>query len=296
MLRHLVLFGCLLFVAPVSAFDGIRITLLAGDAISDDPARVGASTLIEADGEALLFDCGRNVSQHLDRAGIGLNDITAIFLTRVQPDNLAGCADLWSRSLQDGRTDAWEVWGPAGTVDAVRALQVAAPGGAALEPTEITENVVYQTAAVRVTAFVAERVPAEPAFGYRIDFGRRSVVIAADNRYSETLVRNARNANVLIHQVAMAAGAVGESSPAVREIVARYASPEDAARAFRAARPYLALYAYAGVFGASEEDLVRRTRKIYGGPLEFGRDLLVVEIENEVQLRREPSEKRSGAH
>jgi hypothetical protein len=79
---------------------------------------------------------------------------------------------------------------------------------------------------------------------------------------------------------------------AARDAIAMYASPEDAARMFRAARPYLGIYAYAGLFGATEADLIRRTRHHYPGPIEIGREQMVVEVENEVQVRAEPSEKQ----
>jgi ribonuclease Z len=186
------------------------------------------------------------------------------------------------------------VWGPEGTRAAIDALGDEA-GGARIEVTEISENLVYQTDTVSVTAFVAERSSSEPAFGYRVDFRERSVVIAVDNRYSATLARISHRANVLVCRVALAAPGAAEGSKAVRDALALYASPEESAKLFRAAHPGLVLFAYAGLFGATEDDLVRRTRRIYPGPVEIGRERMVVEVENEVQVRAEPSERRSGA-
>jgi ribonuclease Z len=225
---------------------------------------------------------------------MGSDDITAIFLTQAQADSLSGCPQLWARAAQLGRTDPWEIWGPQGTRAAIHALAKEA-GGARIEVTEISENVVYQTDTVRVTAFVAERGSAEPAFGYRIDFRERSVVIAVDSRYSETLARISRRTNVLVCRVALAGPVAAEHSIAVHDALALYPSPEESAKLFRAARPGLVLFAYAGLFGATEEELVRRTRRIYSGPVQIGRERMVVEVENEVQVRGEPSEQRSGA-
>jgi ribonuclease Z len=230
----------------------------------------------------------------LERAGVGLDDITAIFLTQVHPAALSGCAQLWARAAQAGRTDAWEIWGPQGTLTAVREL-AAEQDGVRIEAKEISENVVYQTDVVRVTAFVAERGTAAPAFDYRIDFRERSVVIAVDNRYSETLARAARHASVLVHRVALAAPGAAEDSQAVRDALALYASPEESGKLLRASRPGLALFAYAGLFSTTEEELMRRMRRVYPGPLQIGRERMVVEVENEVQVRSEPSERRSGA-
>jgi ribonuclease Z len=294
MVRPLLLAAGLLLAAPALPFDGIRVTLLGGDAVVRQPQAPRAGTLVEADGEALLFDCGPDTLAGMERAGMSSDAITAIFLTQARPDSLSGCRQLWAGSAQSGRTDSWEVWGPEGTRAAIDALGDEA-GGARIEVTEISENLVYQTDTVSVTAFVAERSSSEPAFGYRVDFRERSVVIAVDNRYSATLARISHRANVLVCRVALAAPGAAEGSKAVRDALALYASPEESAKLFRAAHPGLVLFAYAGLFGATEDDLVRRTRRIYPGPVEIGRERMVVEVENEVQVRAEPSERRSGA-
>ena len=67
-------------------------------------------------------------------------------------------------------------------------------------------------------------------------------------------------------------------------------SPEVAAKVLRAARPYLAVYSHIMLFDSSEEDLLRRTRHAYRGAVEIGRDLMVIEVQNEVQVRAFPSE------
>jgi ribonuclease Z len=294
MLEHLALAAGLLLAVPALAFDGIRVTLLGGEAVMREPQAPRAGTLVEADEEVLLFDCGPDTLAGLERAGLGPEDITAIFLTQAHTDSLAGCEQMWAHSAQAGRSDPWEVWGPQGTRAAISALSTP-PGGARVDATEISENIVYQTDTVRVTALVAQTDAEESAFDYRVDFRQRSVVIAVDNRYSETLVQAARHANVLVYRVALATAGAAERSQAVRDALALYPSPEESARLFRAARPGLVLFAYAGLFGATEEELLRRTRRIYPGPVQVGRERMVVEVQNEVQVRGEPSTKRSSA-
>lgn len=292
MLTLLVALSLAASAPQVHAFDGIRLTLVGGDAVSTTLARTGPAALVEAGGETLLFDCGRGVRQALERAGVAMNDITGIFLTQARGPSIAGCVELWQGSAKL-RSDPWEVWGPDGTVDAIDLLAATgAAESAPVEAKEVSENLVFQTDAVRVMAFVASRGMGEPAYGYRVEFGRHSVVIAADSRYSESLVRNARSVSILVQQVALAHPQVAAGSPAIREILTQYPSPEDAARVLREARPYLAVYAYAGLFGVSEDELMRRTRRLYSGPIELGRDLLVVEVGNELQIRRAPSEPR----
>jgi len=53
---------------------------------------------------------------------------------------------------------------------------------------------------VVVTAFAVAHDPVKPAFGYRFDYGGRSVVISGDTAASPNLVAHARGADVLVHE------------------------------------------------------------------------------------------------
>jgi ribonuclease Z len=50
-------------------------------------------------------------------------------------------------------------------------------------------------------AFRVEHEPVDQAFGYRLDADSASVALSGDTRYSENLVRHARNVDLLIHEV-----------------------------------------------------------------------------------------------
>ena len=60
---------------------------------------------------------------------------------------------------------------------------------------------VMQDENVKVTAAVVKHPPLDPAFAYRFDTAGRSIVISGDTAYSENLVRLARGADVLVHEV-----------------------------------------------------------------------------------------------
>ena len=64
----------------------------------------------------------------------------------------------------------------------------------------IERGLVFEHGGMKVTAFEVDH-SVSPAFGYRIDFNGRSVVISGDTRYSEGLIRNAQGVDVLIHEV-----------------------------------------------------------------------------------------------
>jgi len=274
--------------APVAAFDGIRLTLLG----RSSPASGGPSTLVEAGDDVFLFDCGAGALAQLQRARVRLGELTAVFLTSLDAMHTEGCGELLGARRAAALEQPLLLWGPPGTIQAVRdwAGGRIADGPGGIYPYEIGENIIYQSADVRVTAIVTDH-PAEPhAFGYRVDRERRAIVLLAGSRYSENVAHNARGVQVLANEVAAADPEQARSAAPPRDAWADRSSPEDAGRLFGAARPYLAVYSHVRLLGVSEEDLVRRTRRFYRGPLQIGRDLMVVEVQNEVQIRSTPSD------
>ena len=155
-----------------------------------------------------------------------------------------------------------------------------ATAASATPTTQIAEGVVYPQNRVTVTAFrVDHAAGSTAAFGYRIDYAGRSVVISGDTRPSGNLVKFAQSADVLIHGViAVAAGAL-KASERAKQTVGVHTSPEDAGRIFDRVKPKLAVYTHVSLVGGPAAqarlaaELVPRTRATYSGAVEVGEDL-----------------------
>jgi ribonuclease Z len=109
---------------PVST-DNFRVVLLgtgAGPVVN--PKQYGASTLVEAGGIRLLFDCGRGATLRLAQIGVPVGSISRLFLTHLHSDHVIQIPDLlltgWAGG---GRRVPLEVWGPEGTRDKFDHLQ-----------------------------------------------------------------------------------------------------------------------------------------------------------------------------
>jgi ribonuclease Z len=280
----------LLFARPVPAFDGIRITLLGGIGQSAQGARVGPGIIVEAGDEVLLFDCGAGLLEQLRSARFLLRELTAVFLPNLDSTHAAGCGELVNARLRADAEQPLQLWGPGGTVQAVQTWLGAGSATAreGIDAHEVGANLVYDPDDVTVTAIVADS-PGQPhAYGYRVDRERRAVAVLAGARYSENVAHGARGAQVVVSDVAAAAQAA--VSGAAAAALAGYTSPEDAGRILREARPYLGLYSHLELFGVDVDEVVARTRRYYRGPLQIGRSPMVVEIQNEVQIRSTPSD------
>jgi ribonuclease Z len=286
------------------AAPALTVTLL-GTGNPRPEARGGPSILVEGAGRILVFDAGRGATEKLfmlDR----LARADALFLTHLHSDHTVGIPDLWLTGWIFGRSKALGVWGPAGTAELCRGLEAAyafdvhtrrdvdeklPARGADLEPHELGDGSVLAEGPLRITAFLVDHGPVRPALGYRVDLGPRSVVLSGDTRPSENLVKFARGADLLIHEViapdAERAGASASFSREQRErIIAHHTTPEDAGRIFSRVKPKLAVYSHIVPSFVTAADLVAPTRKTYSGPLEVGEDGMVIEVGDTVRVIR----------
>ena len=282
----------------------IRVTLLGTGCPPPVMNRFGPSTLVEAAEQKLLFDVGRGALQRLTELKVPWQDVQGVFLTHLHSDHIVGFPDLWLTGwlIAPGRNVPLRVWGPPGTVDMMTHLQQAfqydiavraandraSPDGAVLRVEEIREGVIYEKGGVSVTAFEVDHAPVEHAFGYRIDYAGRSVVLSGDTRVSEKLIRYSQGVDVLVHEVfvpeTLLRACVGPDR--AKNIIGYHTTAEGAGNVFARAKPKLAVYSHICMPTASEQDLLSATRKTYNGPLEVGEDLMAIEVGEKTTVRQ----------
>ena len=254
----------------------------------------------------MLFDAGRGATQRLMQAGVRLGAINGLFVTHLHSDHVVGIPDVWLMGWLPGaygqRTAPLRVWGPQGTKGMMAGLEQAyawdiqariadqnlPKAGIAVETSEVQEGIVYERNGVKVTAFEVDHGPLlKPAFGYRIDYDGRSIVISGDTKFSENLIKYASGVDLLIHQVAMAKEELLQSSPAVRTILDHHTKPDEAGMVFSRAKPKLAVFYHLSLQGTpqfpapTEDEVVAKTRTTYAGPLVVSEDLMTFTVGKE---------------
>lgn len=275
------------------------VTLLGTGTPEPLADRIGISTLVRAGDETLLFDCGRGTGLRLHQAEGSYKTATVMFLTHLHSDHVSGIPDLWltgSIPQMRGREEALRVYGPTGTENLAEHLQLAysadvearqpsrdmagfGPAPARLEAADIAPGLVYDRNGVRVTAFPVEHLIIEPAFGFRVEYGGRSVVLSGDTTYCESMVDNSRGADLVIHEVAAVPEGVDASSPLVNRVVSCHTSPEDAGSLYRRTAPALAVFSHIHyILGATDDDIIAGARRTYQGEMVVGRDLDTFEV------------------
>lgn len=303
---------CVLISASAAHAEVMKIVLLGTGGPRPAPQRAGPAVLVQAGGTTLLFDSGRNVTTRLWEAGYSPADVNLVFLTHLHSDHVVGLADLWLTGWIWQRGGPLRVLGPAGTENLTRHLEAAhvfdrnvrAAGphglgraGSALSGTDVKEGVVYRHGGITVTAFLVDHGPVAPAFGYRIDYGRRSVVISGDAGLSEELIEHSRGVDLLVHEVAAATPSLRAENPRLARILDYHTSPAEVAEILCRTQPRLAVLTHMVLFGLAPAQVLAEVRKRYVGGVEIGHDLLWVDIGEIIEVRfpgRVP--KKNAAH
>src|SRR5712691_9245580 len=269
--------GIVLFVVvlvpPAAQGQDIKVTLLGTGCPPPDMHRFGPSTLVEAGGQKFVFDAGRGALQRLTQLKVRWQDVQGVFLTHLHSDHVVGFPDLWLTGwlVGPGRNVPLQVWGPRGTKKMMSHLEQAyeydirirlyddraAPDGVVILAEDVAEGFVYEKSGVKITAFEVDHTPVKPAFGYRIDYAGRSVVLSADTRDSENIIRHAQGVDLLVHEVAAPETFQRAGSPPERakSVVAHHVTPEQAGEVFARTKPKLAVCSPIVLPTATEQDL-----------------------------------------
>jgi ribonuclease Z len=258
----------------------MRIIFCGTAAPPPSPGKAKACTIIIAGGKFLVFDAGPKSAENIARWRLPMQKIDGLFLTHFHSDHIGEVGEMALLSWAQGKKVPLPLYGPDGVEQVAAGFNLAyahdrdhrrthhgaalAQGGglvarpfgladAASRQRHDASAVVFNSDGVKVTAFQVMHEPVYPAVGYRIDYRGRSVVITGDTAQSENLIRQARNADVLIAEaqaeafrkpLASAAMQQGEKQigKLMRDIQSYHITPPQAAEiADRANNPLLAI-------------------------------------------------------
>jgi ribonuclease Z len=303
--------------AQTPATQQIVITFLGTSGPSMTIERAESGTLIQAGGETFLFDCGRGVPERLVQAGI--RGVDKVFLTHLHSDHTQGLPILWMSSW-NSRNTKLSLWGPGtgpdqptGTVGLAQSLTTAFATNThirrdlvekwsaekiIIDAHDIEEGIVYQAKGITVTAFRVKHDPVTPAFGYRVDYAGRSVVVSGDTRPSDNLIKFSKDADVLIHEVFVQGGqpngmtsgmtaapgmGTANNSSTINPVAAYHTTPEEAAEIFNKTSPRLAVFSHIAPNYVDPTDRARAAG--YTGPLQVAKDLMVITVGETISVK-----------
>ncbi len=294
------------------AVSDFKVTLLGTSSTVPWADRFGPSTLIEAGDQKLLFDAGRGVPIRLRQINVPLRKVDVLFVTHYHSDHTLGIPDVWLTGWLSGsfaqRTTPFHVIGPVGAKALMSNLQNAyaadikiriedtklPPEGIAIVAEEFDKDgLAYEKNGVKVIAFEVDHGAAiKPAYGYRIEYKDRSVVISGDTRNNQNVIKYGTGADVLIHEVASARPELLATSIPVQRVIALHTTPREAGRVFSQTKPKIAVYTHISLQGRENfpvptiDEVIAETRQTYSGALVAGADRMSFEIGDTITVRR----------
>ena len=297
--------------------DGLHVFVCGSGSPMPDPLRAGPCLGVVAGSHVIVVDAGSGGPRRLARMGFPVGRIEKVYLTHLHSDHIDSLGELMLQAWVGGsRAQPLSIAGPQGVEEVVAGFNaayridstyrtahhganVANPagfGGSAEiipAPSGLGKSaVLLDQDGVRITVIAVDHAPVAPAFGYRIDYKGRSVVISGDTTYSAELVAAAKDTDVLLHealQPAMVAqmrdAAASQGQPSIAKVMGDildyHASPKDAARAATAANAKaLVLYHIVPPLPSSLLDaaFLGDAASHYKGPIRVAEDGLLISL------------------
>ena len=194
----------------------MELTLLGTGCPKVDFERFGPANLVSTNRSKILIDCGSGVTQRLDEINISTADIDALLLTHLHSDHVIDLYQVIISSWHSYKVTPWKIFGPKGTKVFVKKIMDAWKD-------ERSQRIKYEarssTAAFKINIkefksegkinikdlninyFEVDHKPVKFAYGFTFFYKNKKLTISGDTRPCESLMQNARNSDVLLHEV-----------------------------------------------------------------------------------------------
>ena len=163
-----------------------------------------------------LIDSGAGSTDNINRLGLPMNRLQGLLLTHFHSDHIAEIYEVNLASWVQARPQPLTIYGPQGVAEVTNAVNAGyrldriyrtghhgedllPPALGVLEHKTIVPGVILEDGDLKITAYVGEHPPIEPAVGYRFDYRGRSVVISGDSNVTGETLEIVDGADLLLH-------------------------------------------------------------------------------------------------
>lgn len=239
--------------APLPASENLRV-YVCGSASPLGMGQAQACIAVITPEHFYLIDSGAGSTDNISRLGLPTSRLDGLLLTHFHSDHIAEIYEVNLSSWVQGRPRPLTIYGPKGVDEVTNAVNAGyrldriyrtghhgedllPPALGVLEHKTIAEGVILEDGDLKISAYVGEHPPIEPAVGYRFDYRGRSVVISGDSNVNGNTLKIVEGADLLLHDAlslptvsalseALAAASQPRQSKIVADVMDYHASAE----------------------------------------------------------------------
>ena len=287
------------FFLSMNVLAETKLFVLGTGTPNPDPQRMGSSYLLLVDEQPYLIDFGigviRRFSELTEEWGGELKiDTTSIdhaFLTHMHSDHNLGLSDLIITPWIMGRENKLKLFGPDGLDDMAENIikayefdinyriygtQPQNTTGYKFEFKKIDENFIFQDNNVKVEAFKNNHGDLEESYGFIFKTDEIKIVFSGDTAPSEELVKAAKNADILVHEVYSQSGFEKKTKDWQIYHAAHHTSPMELGKIASEVMPKKLVLSHILYWGASSEEIKEEVSAHFKGEIIVAQDLMQI--------------------
>ena len=198
--------------------DRFEIVFLGTGSPLGNPDRCGNGQVVVGGDTHVLVDVGWGAARRLTPSGVRPQLINTALFTHMHTDHMTDVPDFLFQRWTGGATTPLKVYGPDGTQEMIDGFMMALrrdigfrlahhgdslhPDGIKVEVTELPTTTAprkfLELDGLVFESFEVDHFPVVPAFGYRVTYGDRVVVLSGDTSLCDSLLEASRGADMLV--------------------------------------------------------------------------------------------------
>ena len=198
--------------------DSLKVVVCGSRSPLPSPGRAESCVLVEAGNDIYIFDLGNGSVNNLTQYQIPWPNVKAVLITHMHSDHMADLPDAHLQSWIQGRTAPLKVFGPEGINLVTKGFELAYSADyqyrsdhhgddmlpmsiAGFEAIQIIDNqlIPNDTPGLEILPFVVDHYPVNSAFGFKISYKGRTVVISGDTIHDGSVQKYSKDVDLLVH-------------------------------------------------------------------------------------------------
>jgi len=198
--------------------DTLKVVVCGSRSPLPSPGRAESCVLVEAGDDIYIFDLGNGSVNNLTQYQVPWPNVKAVLITHMHSDHMADLPDAHLQSWIQGRTSPLKVYGPEGINLVTKGFELAYSADyqyrnehhgddmlpmsiAGFNAIQIINNqfIPNDTPGLEILPFVVDHYPVNSAFGFKISYKGRTVVISGDTIHDGSVQKYSQDADLLVH-------------------------------------------------------------------------------------------------